>query len=132
MILALYTEDPEGEPVTGDNILLTVSEAKLHPDKLSILLFEDVRALVGYSILTFFWSNEHKGDIINIDEIFIVPECRSLGIGSEFIEGLHKIYPKAVGLKLEASRSNSRAIKGYKKMGFIEAPNLHMLKYPLR
>lgn len=132
MILALYTEDPDGEPVSAENIHLTVREAGLHPDKLNIWIFEKATAVVGYSILTFFWSNEHKGDIINIDEIFLKPEYRSLGIGFGFIDGLAGLYPQAIGLKLEASRSNLRAISGYTKMGFKEAPNLHMIKFPLK
>lgn len=131
MILALYTEDPDGEPVTIDNIKLTVEEAGLHPSKLDIIIFEGGSSIIGYAILTFFWSNEHGGDIINIDEIYVEPPYRSKGISSAFIESLEERYPKSIGLKLEASQSNKRAIKGYERMGFRPAPNYHMLKYPL-
>lgn len=128
MILWLYTEDPEGEEVTVDKIRLTVNEAMLRPDKLSIFMLENEKEVIGYSILTFFWSNEHGGDIINIDEIFVAPEHRSKGFGTAFIDSLHEIYPMAKGLKLEASPSNLKAIKGYKNMGFTEAANIHMIK----
>lgn len=128
MVRMLYTEDPTGEAVTVDKIRLTVKEAELHPDKLAIFLFECEGAVVGYSILTFFWSNEHGGDIVNIDEIFVESGYRSLGIGSAFIDNLFDKYPKAKGLKLEASPSNHRAITGYRRMGFTEAQNLHMLR----
>ncbi len=128
MVLALYTEDPEGEPVTVDKIRLTVKEAALHPDKLRIILFEQGDSIVGYSILTFFWSNEHGGDIVNIDEIFVDPSYRGKGIGASFIGGLFQRFPSAVGLKLEVSPSNHRARKAYEKAGFEEAPNIHMIK----
>jgi ribosomal protein S18 acetylase RimI-like enzyme len=128
MVLTLYTEDPEGEPVTVDKIRLTVKEAERHPDKLTIIMFEHEATVIGYSILTFFWSNEHGGDIINIDEIFVKPAYRNQGIGTAFMNSLFERFPAAVALKLEVSLSNHRAKKGYERAGFTDAPNIHMIK----
>ncbi len=128
MVLTLYTEDPEGEPVTVDKIRLTVKEAEEHPDKLMIVMFEHEGSIIGYSILTFFWSNEHGGDIINIDEVFVEPAYRSQGIGTAFINSLFGRFPSAIALKLEVSQSNHRAKRGYERVGFTDAPNLHMIK----
>lgn len=128
MVLTLYTEDPEGEPVTVDKIRLTVKETREHPDKLTILIFEHEGIIVGYSILTFFWSNEHGGDIINIDEVFVDPAYRNRGIGTAFMDNLFGRFPTAVALKLEVSPSNHRAKRGYERAGFTDAPNIHMMK----
>jgi GNAT superfamily N-acetyltransferase len=130
MVLSLYTEDPEGEEVTVDKVSLTVNEAELNPGKLNIIIFEYQETVIGYAILTFFWSNEYGGDIINIDEIFIAKEYRSKGLATSFINSISTRYPGVKGLKLEASPSNIKAIKGYEKMGFIKAPNIHMIRHP--
>lgn len=128
MVFALYTEDPEGEPLTLDKIRLTVTEAEAHKDKLAIWIIWQNGKTAGYGILNFFWSNEFGGDIINIDEIYVKTEARGLGIATRFIEALASKYPKGRALKLEASRSNEKAIKLYKRIGFEQAPNLHMIR----
>lgn len=128
MVFALYTEDPEGEPLTLDKIRLTVAEAETHKDKLAIWIIRQNDKVAGYGILNFFWSNEFGGDIINIDEIYVKNEARGRGIATSFIEALASKYQKGRALKLEASRSNEKAIKFYKRIGFEEAPNLHMIR----
>jgi ribosomal protein S18 acetylase RimI-like enzyme len=128
MVFALYTEDPVGEPLTIDKIRLTVTEEKVHRDKLAIWIFRYDGVVTGYGILNFFWSNEYGGDIINIDEIFVKSEARGLGIATRFIESLSVLYPKGCALKLEASHSNKKAIKFYEQIGFEQAPNLHMIR----
>jgi ribosomal protein S18 acetylase RimI-like enzyme len=128
MVLALYIEDPGGEALSIEKIEQTVKEASAHPDKLRIIMILDGEVAVGYAILNFIWSNEHGGDIVNIDEIFIKPQYRSKNIGSEFINRLITMHPHAKALKLEASPSNLKAIKFYERIGFSTAPNLHLLR----
>lgn len=128
MIEALYEEDPTEDLVDRTKIRRTVEEAAAKPDKLAIYLFRDGATVVGYGILTFFWSNEHGADIVNIDEIFVLREARGRGAATAFIERLSDLYPLAAGLKLEASPSNEKAIRFYRSLGFTEAPNLHMLR----
>lgn len=132
MVFALYTEDPEGEPLTIEKMELTVLEAQEHPDKLRIYMLGDGEEIHGYSIVNFFWCNEYGGDIVNIDEIYVKAEYRNRGIATQFIKGLPSLFPKAKALKLEASRSNRKAIDYYRRLGFMDAPNLHMLiSFPL-
>lgn len=126
MVFGLYTEDPAGEPLTIEKIRLTVEEAKCHPDKLKIFILYNKEELIGYSILNFIWSNEYGGDIVNIDEIYIRPEARGKGYGSQWIGSIPDLFPNAKTLKLEASPSNSKAIDLYRRIGFSEASNLHM------
>lgn len=131
MVFGLYTEDPTGELLTIEKIRMTVREAECHPDKIQIFMLYHETSLLGYSILNFFWSNEYGGDIVNIDEIYIRPEARGKGYGSQWIRSLTDLFPNAKALKLEASPSNSKAINLYRRIGFSEASNLHMIFFPL-
>lgn len=127
MIFSLYEEDPAGEPVTLEHIQRTAREARKKPEKLHIHLLWNESEPVGYAIINFFWSNEHGGDVVNIDEIYVVPEARNQGFGTAFFQELNNLYPEARGFKLEASPSNVRAIAMYRRLGFSDATNLHMV-----
>jgi ribosomal protein S18 acetylase RimI-like enzyme len=132
MVFALYKEDPEGLPLTIEKMKLTVAEAQGHPDKLKIYMFCDGEEISGYSIINFFWCNEYGGDIVNIDEIYVKPTARNRGVATQFIKGLPSLFPGAKATKLEASQSNYKAIDYYRRLGFMDAPNLHMLiSFPL-
>ncbi len=51
MILALYAEDADGEPMSSEKIQRTVQELARLPQKGEIILFRVAEAVVGYAII---------------------------------------------------------------------------------
>ena len=64
MMLALYREDPEGEPLTPEKIARTIDELTHHPEKGRILIFSVNRTITGYGLVIIYWSNEFGGNIL--------------------------------------------------------------------
>lgn len=79
------------------------------------------------------WSNEFSGNLINIDELYVKPDWRSKGIGSAFFDHLFDTYnDKVSGYQLEVTPSNIEALNYYRKLGFIEKENSHLIRMPER
>ena len=124
----LYQEDPGGQSISDKKITATFTELAAHPDKGAILVFEKERALIGYAILIYFWSNEHGGNILNIDEIFVAEQFRGQGVATDFMHHLMQTKPNnAVVLQLEITSGNLRARNLYAKLGFQPHYNDRML-----
>lgn len=75
--------------------------------------------IAGYALLALTYSNEAGGLVLWIEEIYILPEYRDLGLGSElftFIENLAK--NGFARIRLEAEPGNQRAVALYQRMGY--------------
>ncbi|MBL7792690.1 MAG: GNAT family N-acetyltransferase [Saprospiraceae bacterium] len=93
LIHQLYVEDPGGRIPSGLQIQRTFEELTQHPEKGMILVFEHENDVIGYTILINYWSNEYGGNILHVDELFILPEFRGKGIASDFIKYLYFASP---------------------------------------
>ena len=129
MILALYSEDDYGEPMSVEKIDKTIAELQRHPEKGNITIFENEHGVVGYAIIIFFWSNELGGNVAEIDELYVKSEWRNKGIGTKFLDYLtNRKMLKIVGLQLEVTPTNERALDYYNRYGFKESKNKHLYK----
>jgi len=129
MIFELYNEDPEGMPITEEKIIKTVNESIRHPEKVQIIMIHCGNSNIGYGIITFLWSNEYGGDVINIDELFITEEYRNQRAATEFFEYLFEVYKNVVLFELEVTPSNKGALRLYENLGFKSSANTHMIYY---
>ena len=129
MILALYSEDDYGEPMSVEKIDKTIAEMKHSHEKGNITIFENEHGVVGYAIIVFFWSNELGGNVAEIDELYVKSEWRNKGIGTKFLDylGNRKMF-KMVGLQLEVTPTNERALDYYNRYGFKESKNKQLYK----
>lgn len=76
-------------------------------------------AVAGYMLLAYTFSQEAGGKTAWIEEIYILPEFRSQGLGSEFFEFIKsEIEPACARLRLEVEEDNIRAKKLYASLGF--------------
>ncbi len=124
LMLALYAEDPSGKPISLEKIQATFAHLQAHPDQGEILVIKDEEQIVGYTILINFWSNEFGGNILTIDELYVVPAKRNQGIATYFLEHLIQTKPhQAVALQLETTPENYRAKALYKRLGFTPHQN---------
>ena len=78
---------------------------------------------VGYCVTMKTYSVEAGGITIWIDELFVLEEYRSKGLGRELYKYIEENGDKKLRrIRLEVELENGRAISLYKKMGFEPAP----------
>lgn len=78
----------------------------------------------GYVALTYGFSFEFGGRSALIDEIYVVPPARGLGLGAQAVGALQRKLP-ALGihsLHLQTEHGNSRARRLYEALGFRVLP----------
>ena len=78
---------------------------------------------VGYCVTMKTYSVEAGGITIWIDELFVLEEYRSKGLGRVLFKYIEENGDKKLRrIRLEVELENGRAISLYKKMGFEPAP----------
>ena len=90
-------------------------------------VFQEEDKVQGYGMVAKSFSTEFGKPCIWIEDLYIKPEYRGLGIGSSFFEYIEKKYPDAI-LRLEVERENEKAIRVYEKCGYEELPYMEMKK----
>jgi len=91
-------------------------------------VFESKKSeLAGYAMLAKSYSTEFGKQCIWIEDIYIKPEFRSMGIGRMFFEKLFSLYQDVV-FRLEVEEENTIAVNVYNKCGFEVIPYMEMIK----
>lgn len=90
-------------------------------------VFESNNTISGYAMLAKSFSTEFGKPCIWIEDLYIKPEFRGMGIGSSFFEFIEKAYPDSL-FRLEVEAENERAVNVYKKCGFEVLPYMEMKK----
>ena len=90
-------------------------------------IIEDGQKILGYGMVAKSFSTEYGKPCIWIEDLYLKPECRGLGIGSSFFEYIEKKYDGAL-FRLEVEEENERAVAVYKKNGFEVLPYMEMKK----
>ncbi len=88
-------------------------------------LLSDGERVVGYGLLSRSFSPEVGGPIVWVEEIYLRPEGRGHGLGTEFLH-----YAKSKGaarVRLEACPDNDRAMRLYLREGFTPLPYTQMI-----
>lgn len=92
-------------------------------------LFVHDEDVVGYGLLAFTYSNEAGGLVVWLEEAYLRPSFRGLGIGSRFFSFVEERFAgKAARLRLEAEPDNQEAIRLYRRLGFKDLPYKQMIK----
>jgi len=91
-------------------------------------IFEIEGRIVGYGMLAKSFSTEFGKPCIWIEDLYLLPDYRGLGIGSAFFKHVENSYPDHL-LRLEVEEENERAIQVYKKNGFDALPYMEMKKH---
>ena len=84
----------------------------------------------GYALLAKTYSREAGGMVLWVEELFVLPQYRSHGLGREFFAFAEQ-YAKERGyarIRLEAEEENVRALSLYKRLGYEEMGYLQMYK----
>ncbi len=129
MMYALYKEDWVGQSITGEKISATLNELDQSPNRGQVIVFEEAGEIIGYAILIFYWSNEYGGDVLHIDELYVMPDFRQRGVATSFFNHISETFKhKARLLQLEVSPTNTKAMSYYRKLGFKQTRNVHLAR----
>ncbi len=90
-------------------------------------VFTTEKGVKGYAMLAKSFSTEFGKPCIWIEDLYISPECRGMGIGSAFLKLIEEKYPDSV-FRLEVEEENEGAVKLYRKNGFTVLPYMEMKK----
>jgi len=90
-------------------------------------IFEDADEILGYGMIAKSFSTEFGKTCIWIEDLYMKPECRGMGIGTAFFAWLDEKYPNTVK-RLEVEEENEKALYVYRKCGFEELPYMEMKK----
>ena len=83
--------------------------------------------LAGYGMIAKSFSTEYGVPCIWIEDIYLKPEYRNMGIGSQFFSFLEEQFPDHL-FRLEVEADNFPAVHTYRKNGFTEMPYMEMKK----
>ena len=84
--------------------------------------------LAGYAMLAISFSTEFGRPCVWVEDLYLKPEHRNAGLGSEFLRFVRERYPKAV-CRLEVEPENVRAVHTYEKNGYGTLPYTEMIQF---
>lgn len=90
-------------------------------------VFHNEQEIQGYAMIAKSFSTEFGKACYWIEDLYIKPAYRGLGIGTEFFSYIEKLYPDVI-FRLEVEKENERAVYVYKKCGFTTLPYAEMKK----
>lgn len=92
-------------------------------------IFEKDGKTAGFCVVAKTYSPEAGGLVLWIEDLCVLPEYRSQGIGRKFFAFLEEKYKgTAVRWRLEITPENEGAKRLYKSVGFEECPYLPMIR----
>ena len=119
MAREFYATDAVLLRVADKNLLSTFDELMRSDDYAVCYIFELDGEVAGYSLLAKTFSQEAGGQVLWIEEIYVLPKFRSRGIGKKFFRFLLDNRPRSVKrVRLEVERDNEGAVRLYKSFGF--------------
>ncbi len=72
----------------------------------------------GYAMTSLGYSTEYGGICVWLEDLYIKPEYRRFGIGTELLRFIEKEFPQAVRFKLEIEEENEAAFSCYFSKGY--------------
>lgn len=127
MAKTFYQSDVVLSPIPDENIEKTFHLLMEGTPFAEAFIFEYEEKIAGYALLARTWSQEAGGEVIWIEEILVLPEFRSKGIGKAFFSFLEEKFP-AKRFRLEVEKDNEKAVKLYHSLGFEFFPYDQMKK----
>jgi GNAT superfamily N-acetyltransferase len=136
-LLALIRRYWQFEGITGFNALrveLVLQQLLAGPAAPGVVwVAEADAALQGYLIVALVLSVEHQGLMGEIDELFVMPQARSQGVGSELLAAAAAALAQrgCVRLQLQLGAGNEPARVFYQRRAFRRRAGFELWGKPL-
>ena len=88
-------------------------------------IFHQEELIQGYAMVAKSFSTEFGKPCMWIEDLYLKPAYRGIGIGSAFFDFIEKMYPDCI-FRLEVEAENQRAINVYRKCGYEVLPYMEM------
>lgn len=128
LVQEFYSSDAVLHPIPPQNIERTFAELVRSDTYISAFIIENESKIAGYALTARYFSQEAGGEVIWIDEIYLRPQHRGGGIGTQVFEQIFAQFPEAAAFRLEIEPDNVRAKKLYQRLGFKSLGYAQMLK----
>lgn len=92
------------------------------------LVLEHEGKIVGYAMVVFSYACEVGGRQAMLDELYLVEDCRGMGLGNQFFKWFFDEYGDMVRLRLEVTAENPGAIRLYQRLGFQRLDYIQMVR----
>lgn len=116
-VMEFYNSDAVLHSIPVENIERTFEVVMGKSPFAEIYIMEQEGVKVGYALLAKTYSQESGGEVIWLEEIYVLPQFQGQGIGGKFLEYLKCNYDVS-RLRLEYTPINDLECKIYKKHGF--------------
>lgn len=114
-----YSSSAVLHPVPTEYFTRTFNELMTRDTYAEGYILETDGRTAGYALLSKTFSQEAGGLVIWAEELYIKPEFRSQGLGTEFFKFLESGRGDDVKrIRLEVELENTGAIKLYKRLGY--------------
>jgi GNAT superfamily N-acetyltransferase len=126
----MQLDDPWTESFDESAVRFNLGELLQNPVCGLIYLVQDANRVIAYLVICFDYSLEYRGKGAWVDELFVEPDHRELGIGAYLLD-LAESASREQGarfLHLEVSHGN-RAIELYRRRGFADHNRYLMTKW---
>lgn len=122
MCLALHREDPGVAPVEAGQVRETLAVFERRPGRGRAVVAEVGGRIAGYAFLVPFWSNALRGEICEVDELYVRPDVRGQGLGSALFGEIDSgRFGSFTATALGVTPDNTRARRLYERLGFRAA-----------
>ena len=124
-----YSSDAVHHSIPRENIEATFDEMMRSDVYTQGYILAHEAKPVGYVLIAKTFSCEGGGLTVWIEEAFILPEYRSLGLGRALFATLEAEYGASLArMRLEIAPDNTRARSLYQRLGFEVLPYQQMVK----
>ena len=124
LMFALDAEGAGIRPTNAENVARTFVYLRGAEARGACVVASAGARIVGYALVFPFWSAEYGGLLSLLDEIYVVPELRSSGIGRRLMEWVetHAREQGHVAVSLVAMNKNPKAQRFYESIGYHAIP----------
>lgn len=120
MMKEFYSSPAVLHKIPEENYTKTLDEAEKQSPYLDVFILEHNEQTAGYALTAYTYSNEAGGNVVWIEEIYVLPQFQGKGIGGEFINYIKSGFGDFARIRLEVEESNDGATRLYKREGFEE------------